>query len=357
MKETERRREDPYEKGFADKLYEGYVGRPPVAPHEQNTARPVQKRPPQRPPVKRKKKKKGKGFIRIFGVIVLCFLFLALLGATLLMLYVEQPMGKGSGHLSDSSTILVAGTDESGLRTDTLMLINCNRNSGQISVLSIPRDTKVCSTYTPHKINGAYSANGCGEEGMKWLCDYVRQCVGFLPDGYVLVDLDCFIELVDLFGGVDYDVPMSMHYEDPSQDLYIHLEPGMQHLTGNEAMGLVRFRKGYTNQDLDRVRVQRDFLVKALKQWLKTENLTKVPDALEIVEAYCLTDLSRGELLWLAQSVLVCGTDDVMMTTVPNYADMSYVYIRCDDDYLELINTYFNPYTRKVTYDDLNIAE
>ncbi len=351
MKEMQKR-EDPYEKGFADKLYEGYIGTPPTAPHERAQNKPKSPKVPQKPPKRRKR------VLWAIGGTLLSLLLLVVLCAVLLLFVLgSQPVGQENGHLSDSSTILLAGTDESGLNTDTLMLINCNRNSGQISVMSIPRDTRVLSTYKPHKINGAYSANGKGKEGMYWLCDYVRQCVGFMPDGYVLLDLDCFMELVDLFGGVDYDVPMSMHYEDPAQDLYIHLEPGMQHLNGKQAMGLVRFRKGYDQQDLDRVNVQRDFFMESLKQWMRLENVAKLTEAIDIMEKYCLTDLSRGNLLWLAQSVLFCGTDDMMMTTVPNYLDSVYVYIRCDEAYLELINTYFNPYEKKITYEDLNIAK
>ena len=351
MKENQRR-EDPYEKGFADKLYDGYIGKPPVDPYEQNRSSSVQKSPQKKHPKKRKKHG-----LKIFLGVIVFLVALVMLGVVLLWNMTTQPMADGAGHADGSSTILLAGTDESGLHTDTLMLVNCNRNSGQISIMSIPRDTRVLSRYTPHKINGAYSANGCGEEGMYWLCDYVRQCVGFVPDGYVLVDLDAFIELVDLFGGVDYDVPVSMHYEDPTQDLYIHLEPGMQHLNGKQAMGLVRFRKGYAQQDLERVNVQRNFIMTSLKQWMSLGNVPKFFDALEIMERYCLTDLSKSNLMWLAQSVLLCGTDDMMMTTIPHYQDSMYVYIRCDDAYLELLNTYFNPYEKKITYEDLNIAK
>ena len=284
---------------------------------------------------------------------------LILLGAGFIALRMSltPPCSGEEGHLSNSATILVAGTDESGLNTDTLMLLNIDRSEGQISIMSIPRDTKVNSKYTPHKINGAYAANGQGTEGMFWLCDYVRQCVGFQPDGYILVDLDCFIELVDLFGGVEFDVPMSMHYEDPGQDLYIHLEQGTQKLDGEQAMGLVRFRKGYDMQDLQRVNVQRDFIMAALSQWKKPTNILLAPKALDILEDYCLTDLSTSNLLWIAESVLVCGTDDMMMTTIPYTLGYDYVYIRKDQEYLDLLNQYFNPLKDPIGYEDLQIAE
>ncbi len=258
--------------------------------------------------------------------------------------------------MGSSATILIAGTDESGLNTDTLMLLNVDRKEKQISIMSIPRDTRVDSKYTPHKINGAYAANGGGEEGMFWLCDYVRQCVGFCPDAYALVDLDCFIELVELFGGVEFYVPMDMHYEDPAQDLYIHLEEGLQTLDGEGAMGVVRFRKGYAMQDLDRVKVQRDFIMAALSQWKSVKNAILAPKAISILKEYCLTDLSTSNLLWLAESLLICGTDDMMMTTIPHTMGSEYVYIHDDQAYLELLNRYFNPYETPIGFHDLHIV-
>ena len=340
-------REDPYERGFAHKLYEDDFGPDPTYAEEEEYAPSYggdgssQQETP---------------FIKkIFRFFLVCIILCAV-GFIALRLFLKPPMSIEEGHLSNSATILIAGTDQSGLNTDTLMLLNVDRSEKQISLMSIPRDTKVNSTYTPHKINGAYAANGSGKNGMFWLCDYVRQCVGFQPDGYILVDLDCFTELVDLFGGVEFNVPMSMHYEDPGQDLYIHLEPGLQTLNGEQAMGVVRFRKGYDMQDLQRVNVQRDFILAALTQWKRPGNILKASKALSILEEYCLTDLSKSNLLWLAESVLVCGTDDMMMTTIPHTLGYDYVYIQDDADYLDLINRYFNPLKESVGFEDLQIA-
>lgn len=341
--------DDPYERGFADKLYENYIGQVPQYETPQTP-------PPVRPAPQAKPQPKKRSGLRIFVTIILVLVLLFVGALAFLHFYAEQPVGSERDHADGISTILIVGADKSGLNTDTLMLLNVNRGEGRLSLMSIPRDTKVDSTYTPHKINGAYAANGGGEEGMYWLCDYVRQCVGFRPDGYILVDLDCFMELVDLFGGVEFNVPMEMHYEDPGQDLYIHLQPGLQTLNGEDAMGVVRFRKGYSMQDLERVNVQRDFFMAALGQWKSIGNVFKLPSALDILDEYCMTDLSVRNLVWLAESLLLCGTDDMMMTTIPYTLGSTYVYIQADSDYLELINTYFNPYQSKVTYDDLNIA-
>ena len=345
--------DDPYERGFGHKLYEEDIGPEPTYSGGDGYGGyrgASRQQPPQ-------DDSSGTSFFGFIFRFILIIGILVAVGFVALQIFLKPPVASEDGHLTDSATILIAGTDESGINTDTLMLLNIDRGEKQLSLMSIPRDTKVNSSYYPHKINGAYAANGSGEKGMFWLCDYVRQCVGFQPDGYILVDLDCFIELVDLFGGVEFYVPMNMDYEDPAQDLYIHLREGLQTLDGNNAMGVVRFRKGYDMQDLQRVNVQRDFIMAALTQWKSLSNIPKAPKALSILDEYCLTDLSTSNLLWMAESLLICGTDDMMMTTIPHTLGTEYVYIRGDEAYLELLNKYFNPYENPIGFDDLQLAD
>lgn len=334
--------EDPYERGFADKLYEDMSEPQYVVPDEK--------------PPKRKKKRR---WLRWIIGIVLATLILVIGATAFLYFYSEQPTeGDNSREMKDDvSAILVAGTDESGLLTDTIMLLCTDRENKRINIMSIPRDTKVNLNYSTPKINLAYHLNGRGEEGMEALMKYVGQCVGFMPNGYVLLDLDCFIELVDLFGGVEFEVPCTMYYEDPAQDLYINLEPGLQKLDGEEVMGVVRFRSGYAMADLQRVNVQRDFIFAAMKQWATVRNVTKLPKALDIMDEYSLTDLSKRNFLWLAWSVLICGTDDIHSVTIPWKLDGGYVEIEADEEYIDMINEYFNPYEEEVELSDLKIAD
>ena len=112
-----------------------------------------------------------------------------------------------------------------------------------------------------------------------------------------------------------------------------------------------------TMQDLERVKVQRDFIMAALSQWVTLKNAILAPKALSILKEYCLTDLTTSNLLWLGESFLICGTDDMMMTTIPHSLGTDYVYIRGDQAYLELLNRYFNPYDEPITFDDLHIIE
>ena len=351
--------EDPYETGFDDKLYENDV--PEDNPYE--AEEPFAQFPPVVPerlsepsdePEKTPRKKH-----RILKILLWTFLSLlifVILAGAVLHFFSHEPMYRKDGRKADCCTILLVGVDAESNNTDTLMLLQIDRPNRAISIMSIPRDTKVNSIYQPQKINGAYAANGCGKEGMDALMGYVADCIGFRPDGYILIDLEVFVELVDLFGGVGFDVPIDMYYDDPAQDLHIALAAGQRDLTGEEAMELIRFRSGYENADIGRISVQREFIKQAIGQWAKLRNILKLPAALWKIVKHTSTDLSVFELYWLAESVYVCGTDRIYSTVMPFYFNDVYVCVDLDQSYIDLINAHFNPYEQPVTWDDFDVA-
>lgn len=346
--------EDPYEVGFENKLYGDEIEEKEEIPVPERPAaaqRSVNQyyEPTEKP---RKKHRFLKSILK-----TLLFLILLLIAAVaVLHFFSHEPMYRNAGRKEDCCTVLLVGEDLESNNTDTIMLLQIDRSSRSVNIMSIPRDTKVNSSYTPHKINAAYAANGCGEEGMEALMDYTADCIGFRPDGYILVDLNIFMDMVDLFGGVDFDVPVDMFYDDPAQNLHIALPAGLQKLDGEQAMGLVRFRSGYADADIGRIRVQRDFIKQAIEQWARPSNILKLPVALWKLLRGCTTDLTLTELCWLAESAIVCGTDSMFATVMPFYFNDIYVCVDLDGDYLDLINAYFNPYTTPVTWDDFNIA-
>ena len=184
---------------------------------------------------------------KLMKTLIAIALILAIVLVGAYAIFAEQPIGDGKtlGVRKDGvSTILLAGTDADGTRTDTIMLLNVDSVANTANLVSIPRDTFVSGGYNVPKINSAYGWAGKGEDGMQELMDRVTETIGFTPDGYLLVDLDSFVDLVDLMGGVKFDVPMDMRYSDPAQNLTIDLTAGMQKLDGQQAMGLVRFRHG-----------------------------------------------------------------------------------------------------------------
>ncbi len=296
---------------------------------------------------------------RLRGFLLLLAGLLAL-SAALIALLARQPVNEqGLGARKDGfSTILLAGVDESGLRTDTLLLLSVDRAAKRASLVSVPRDTLVNGSYTVPKINGVYAVNGGGEEGIEMLLQRVGECIGFVPDGYALIGLDAFVELVDRMGGVVFDVPQDMYYDDPSQGLHIALAAGEQTLDGRQAMGLVRFRKGYDEADLRRVSVQRDFLHEAARQWIGPKLLLKAPALLEWVRENVETDLSPSNLSWLALSLIQAGGRVEAGGTLPGHAaDIhggSY-YVLEPEAVATLVNQTVNPYRRKITAADLSI--
>lgn len=282
------------------------------------------------------------------------------LGAAVHFIFSEQPIAEeGIGTRRDGcTTILIAGTDEGGYRTDTMMLLSVDCEKKQLSLVSIPRDTLIYCEYSVPKINSAFGFAGGGEEGMQELLKRVQEIIGFAPDGYVLLDLSQFERLVDLMGGVKFDVPMDMYYSDPSQNLLIDLKAGQQTLDGSSAMQLVRFRSGYPTADLGRVDMQRQFVSAALSQWLSVKNLFRVPSALKLLAQATQSDLSAGNYIWLAEAALSCDRTNIQTRTLPGTA--SYIaggsyYVLDAAGVAETVNLCCNPYEQGIAVSDLYI--
>ena len=272
--------------------------------------------PPGEKPKKKKRRRKG-GFLRFLVTLVL----LAVLAVVLVgKAPVRNP--DNLDRISGRSTILLCGTDEDGALTDTILLLTLDRNEGSVRLLSIPRDT-YAPAYVVPKINSAYGAVGGGEKGMEQLMEQVKNVIGFLPDGYALVDLGAFVEAVDLLGGLDFDVPMDMDYDDPDQNLFIHLRAGEQHLTGEQLMWVVRFRSGYANADIGRTEVQRAVLKTAMKQWLRPKTLAALPGLWRIYQENLTTDLSVRNIVWIARVLLKSMGGDMEANVLPGYAAMA----------------------------------
>ena len=311
---------------------------------------------PYAPPRRRKKKRSAlRVFLRIVGVL----LALVIAAGIASVIFAKMPESEQSiGARRDGCcTVLLCGTDEAGTRTDTMLLLYLDRNGKKIRLLSLPRDTMVNRDNPVPKLNGAYGANGKGEKGMNMLMDYVKDLVGFRPDGYMLIDLNCFEDLVDAMGGVTFDVPMDMYYNDPSQDLFIDLKEGTQELNGQQAMWLVRFRSGYKMADLERVRVQRDFLGAAVSQWKSLSRLPRAPYAAILLMKNTETDLSYRNLCWIALTLARSGGNDPESDTLPGepaWIKGGAYYVQNRQKTADLVNEKYNPFEKEIQANDLH---
>ena len=255
-----------------------------------------------------------------------------------------------SSHKTGFYNILVVGTDDDGTRTDTIIIARIDVNDHTVALLSVPRDTLI-GTSGSRKINSVYGSNGKNTKGMEALKKSLAALLGFEVDGYVLVDLDAFIELVDLVDGVDFNVPQRMYYNDPTQNLYIDLYPGEQHLNGQKAMQLVRFR-GYAAADIQRTKVQQDFLRALAKKCLSVTTLTKIGGLADIFSKNVLTDLSVGNIAYFGQELLKCDFDQMYTHTLEGeglWINGTSVWALYQNKTLNVINKYFNPYQAQIT--------
>lgn len=338
-----------------------------------------------------KKKKKGRG-----GKIALCVVLALVLAGTAawLLLFREpdvsgndrpgvqdknqspgvdgvagsEPDAAGSGRKEDYFTFLLLGKDTSSGSTDTIILVSYDVVNQQVNMMSIPRDTAVNVPWSVKKINSVYSAKKSSGGGLENLKKQVGYLTGVVPDFYVLVEWEAVGKIVEAVGGVEFDVPRNMNYDDPYQDLHIHIDKGLQTLDGEQAMGVIRYRHdnrredgsmpGYADGDLGRTRTQQAFLKAMAKKVLQLGNMTKVGEFVKIFMDHVETDLKLSDLMWFASKALGMDADTIQSCTMPNEAHTfrggSYVFAN-GAELVDLVNRQFNPYGRDVTEADLQL--
>lgn len=278
----------------------------------------------------------------------------------------EQPVSivdNGKRVVGRYYTLLVVGKDAIGANTDTIMLMRYDTVEKKASIYSIPRDTIVNVPYSVKKINGVYFQTKNGKQGgIDALMDEVEDIAGFRPDNYVVVDVNVVAQVIDTLGGVDFDVPVNMNYDDPTpnQDLHIHINKGMQHLNGENFVKVFRFRATYAMGDIDRLNVQHDLIKAAMEQWIKLGNVDNLFSAAKILAKNAETDLSYGNMQWYAQEFLKMNSADISLATAPGdysltYHGGSYVGINVDE-WLTDVNRDLNPMKAEITRDDCKIV-
>ena len=230
--------------------------------------------------------------------------------------------------------IIVFGTDKSGLRSDTIMLFSISTKQNNINVISIPRDLKVKIGNNYQKINAALAL---GKESLA--VKTVKEVTGVPIHHYVTVNFDAVEDIVNALGGVDFYVPSNMNYEDPYQDLYIHLNKGQQHLNGKQAVQLLRYR-GYAMADIERSNVQRNFIQALVDQKLTVSNLDKIPQIYGAVNENIRSNMTVADIMVYATKVM--GMKDMKFNSFqcPYYLSGDYLQLKTDEA-VALFNTNF----------------
>lgn len=327
-------------------------------------------------------------------IIVLCFIF-SLVALTVICASVFRPSVSssapfegtipgwtvGEGETTDANqqtgytrkdgyyTFLVCGMDKVSKNTDVMMLISLDTVNDEINILQIPRDTFLnpdTSGYRVTRINGIYtsaynSAPYAGKKrrqiAMDVLCDTIETSLCVTIDRYVLMDTEAFIGIIDAIGGVDYYIPFDMDYEDPEQELYIHLKEGMHHLDGKAAEQFIRYRSGYVTGDIGRVEARADFL-KAVYHTVR-DNMS-VSVAIEIAKQLfdsVTTNASLEDIVFFANAVYGVHGDNINVKTLSGSSVMNpetgvwRYYALNKTAALADINRYMNAFKEAVSYD------
>ena len=253
--------------------------------------------------------------------------------------------------------VLGISTDEQGaLLTDTIMVASYNPNTQKATLLSIPRDTFTGTNpakATPYqKINSVYSRKQDPQD----ILDAVNKVVtGLNLEYYVIVKTEGFIKLVDAIGGVTFNVPIDMDYDDTHQDLHIHLKAGEQLLDGDKAEQLVRFRHNndgtsypeeYGDNDVGRMRTQREFMMAVIKQTAKVENIFKLGEILDVAEENVITNINFDVAKDYIPYAVEFNTDNLLTAVLPgentNKNDAgTWVFVADEDETAKLIQELF----------------
>jgi LCP family protein required for cell wall assembly len=148
---------------------------------------------------------------------------------------------------------LVTG-DAGGQRTDTMLIAHLPDNDTPATLVSLPRDSNVeIPGNGVSKINAAFAIGG-----PKLLVQTVEQATGLRIDHYAEINFGGFANVVDAIGGVEMDVPKTIH----DKATGVTIKAGKQTLDGAKALAFVRTRKSAATprSDLDRVVNQRKFI-------------------------------------------------------------------------------------------------
>ncbi|MBQ2451987.1 MAG: LCP family protein [Bacteroidales bacterium] len=255
---------------------------------------------------------------------------------------------------------LLIGVDKDGTRSDTIMLFCYDGYSNRVNILSFPRDTIVETGGWKQKLNGAIGVgiqkvkSGKDQEPEEELIRLIKRMSG-LPIHYSLtVNFDGFQEIIDALGGVDFDVPYNMNYDDPAQDLHIHLKKGPQHLDGKAAHDFVRFRHNndgsapgeYVMGDEGRIYWQQEFMKELYRQKVNAQLFANLNEIFEIIAKNVKTNYTMQDLMkhvGILQKIDINAMGSYKLPGGSQYINGVWWYVQDEKETMELIQEVFLP--------------
>jgi len=284
---------------------------------------------------KRRRRSSKKGYVLLAGCLFLCLLAagagfaLSRLDQTLEIVtedpykLPDQPKTEQPYEGKKSLSFVIVGLDTRKnigmLNTDVLVVAVANPVTHKLTMVSLPRDTRVEIPGYPgyHKINEVFAlgeeirkrAENEGktvtENGMTLLKKTLEHMLGVSVGHYVQLDFEGFTAVIDKLGGVKVDVDKELVYELPQEGIYRNLKKGTQVLNGEQALGFVRHRldkrgAAYNSSDFDRNRRQQQVIRAVADKVASVEGISSLTAVLETVGKHIRTDLSKDQITGLA---------------------------------------------------------
>lgn len=265
--------------------------------------------------------------------------------------------------LSRYQNILLLGVDSngpntlpySGVRSDSMIIVNLDMQTKSINAISIPRDSKVylAEDHGVQKINSAYALGG-----IELTKKTIEETFGIRIHNYVIVNSEGIKKLIDAIGGVPIYVDQNLHYNDFSGKLFINLPKGHHVLNGEQAEGYIRFRKDALG-DIGRVHRQQKF-IKALIEKIKSPDaIRKIPEALKIASMYTRTDLNlyqMSQYAAIAREIDLNKVEFVMLPGEPNKKGAISYWILDPERTQKIINRLIYRQVHDVSEEDISIG-
>ena len=286
--------------------------------------------------------KKPKNILYMFGLfllLILGFISAAIGAITALLAPVEPQMmsqvldATGFNHISSTTftsrisrpvNILIMGVDRvpkavanspktfNG-RSDTILFLRLDPRDKSISLLSIPRDTKIDLPGINFSKIGEANAQGGSALALRLVSSMLNNTT---IDRYVRVNTGAFRELVDLLGSVEVFVPRTMSYQDNSQKLKINLAKGWQTLNGEQAEQFARFRNDGLG-DIGRMTRQQSLIQAIRNRLISPSVMVRLPEIIRVMQKYVDTNLKFEEILTLANFGVQLEADNFKMVMLP----------------------------------------
>ena len=288
-----------------------------------------------------KKKTKKSSKMKVFKVILIVLVVLFFVSISVFSTYIFKSGGNITNAVKsivkdvvgdqDPIFVLVLGVSEdiSAELTDTIMLAGYNPDTNKAFVLSIPRDTFIGSKES--SAGGIDKINALYQKKPEKTVEAVEKITGINIDYYITVKTSVLVDIVDSIGGVEFDVPIKMDYDDPTQDLHIHLKAGLQKLNGDQAEQLVRFRHNnngttysasYGDNDEGRMRTQREFLKVVAQQIIRTRNVEQIKQVATAIFDNLETNITLNKILGYVPYAIDFNINELQMDQLPGTPEM-----------------------------------